>query len=442
MTQRSVSARTWLRALALLVSASGLLAACQADTARYPVEPAGDTTGTDTTDTTSGGTVQRATLTLDVLLSVEDSAVARALGLPADRRLAGVTVVLRRGASSTSSTAVTDSEGRVQVQDLLPGTYSISILRPLTILEIGRLDLADRDVTGIGGGLTLDVRPPGAEALLVASAGRRGSLVISEVARGAPRTPSGEFYQFANFLELYNNSDTTIYLDGKTVGKALTGWTEVPSFPCSNEEPYRLDSLGLWSAWFYRFPGDGDDHALRPGETVVLATDAIDHRTIDPEQPDLFGAQFEFRGTSDVDNPGARDMLSIGTRDGGTPVGHGLTFHEIYEVVFVADYVDTSSIPTAQPPSYNFPFARIPRDRILDVLTWELVDFTTTYPSCGPSVHERFDRQRGALLGVGDRRTMQRQVASVLPDGRRILLRTKTSARDFEARAMTPFAVP
>lgn len=435
--------RSWRSALAAAACTLACLGACRVDTARYPVEPPVDTSGTDTTDTTGGGgTVQRATLTLDVRLSESDSTVARALELPADRSVAGATIVLRRGTSMSTTTATTDSAGRVRLPDLLPGSYSVSLIRPLTPDEAVRLEPADRDVTALGGGLTLEVQAPSAAGVLVAHAGRRGSLVISEVARSAPRTPSGEFYLYGHFLEIYNNSDTTIFLDRKTVGKALPGWADYPSFPCANEEPYRMDSLGIWAAWFYRFPGDGDDHPLRPGEAVIVASDAIDHTTIDPQQPDLSGAQFEFRGTSDVNNPLAADMISIGTRDGGMPLGHGLRFNDLQGVVFLADPVDTAAIPRAQPPSYTFQFARIPAERILDVLTYQSADYVYDYPLCGPSVNPRFDRQRGAFLTGEDRRTMQRKVASILPDGRRILLRTKTSARDFEARATSPFAIP
>jgi len=335
---------------------------------------------------------------------------------------------------------VTDSLGVATFTDILPGSYSISSVRLLTSEEISRLPASEADVTALGGGVTASVQAPSTRQALVLDAGRRGSLVISELNPTHPLA-GGQFYNWANFLELYNNSDTTIYLDGKTVVKGLPGWYDYPTFPCANEAPYREDSLGIWSAWTYRFPGSGHDHPLPPGRTALLATDAIDHSSIDLILPDLSGADFEFSGSSDSDNPRVPDMLSIGTRDGGTPRQHGLTFHELQEVVAVAEFVDTATIPKQQPPSYTFQFARIPREKILDVLTTQ-TKYQVSYPACGPSVNPIFDRQRGVFLDDADTETIQRKVVGTLPSGRKLLLRTKTSARDFEVRPMTPGSIP
>ena len=422
-----------------LLALGGTLGACGGgESHSNPVSPPPDTTHHDTT-----GTVQKATLKVAVSLNAADSTVARALSLPADRRLVGVTVQIQRTGSSTVTSATTDSLGVATFTNVVPGAYQVSALRTLTSVESSHLAAADADVNALGSGASFSVQAPTTNGTLIVDAGRRGSLVISEEFPNYPRDLAGDFYDYAHYLELYNNSDTTIYLDGKTVVKGLPGWRDYSTYPCANEEQYRMDSLGIWTAWTYRFPGSGHDYPLPPGGVTLLAQDAIDHRPFDPNLPDLSGANFEFRGASDVDNPQVPDMISIGVRDGGMPRGHGLEFDQLEEVTAIAEPVDTAALPFTMMPSYTFGWKRIPRDKILDVLTWQVANYNYSAPLCGPSVNPIFDHQRGAFLNPGQEyRTIQRKVALVLPDGRKILLRTKTSSRDFQAAAMTPGYIP
>lgn len=436
-----------------LASALGLavwlsaLTGCRTDTTVIGV--ASDSTQSDTTpkDTTGngGGTVSRATLTISVPVNPLDQAIASRIGWSAG--VPGATVTISRvGSSAVPVSATTDPAGAVRFLDLLPGTYNLSVVRVLSPEEAALLDGANADVNAFGGGAQAAVAAPSKAVTLTASAGRRGSLVISELYGAIPRLPSGGYYLTATYIELYNNSDTTIYLDGKVIGR---GQAWVRAFPppksCVEWARWRTDPDGIWSRYLYQFPGSGQTYPLLPGRTVVVATDAIDHSEFLSGLPNLSRASFEFIGSSDVDNPTSANMLNIGLGDWNAGFGHGLYFDAIDLAVFVADSLDPASLVRDQLPVVSPDFQRVPTSKLLDVLTTNLVAAVeaTITPLCPEIVNTSIDRQYASLLdGENVNSSIQRRVLGSLPDGRTLLLRTRTSARDFESRLPSPRQVP
>jgi len=275
--------------------------------------------------------------------------------------------------------------------------------------------------------------------------------VISELSLPLARLASGEDYRYGQFIELYNNSDTTIYLDGKVVvrGQIFGVRDRVPRFPCDDMQEWQADPDGIWTKYIEAFPGSGRTYPLAPGRTVVVATDAVDHREFHPGLQDLSRAEFEFIGPADVDNPSAANMRTLGEVWGGGILTHGLDFGLTDVVTVVADPVDVGSLPQENLPGVASPeHWRIPRDKVLDVLSAaptpaQEANMTFLDPQCPRYTHENFDRQRAAVVDHSKLDGIQRRVFTTLPDGRKILLRTKTSARDFVARyPATPGLIP
>ena len=402
------------------------------------------------------GTVQRATLMITITVTGADSVLASAVGSPGGVLCDAEVTIERSGSTEGPQSGVTDANGRVSFENLLPGTYAVSLIRLLTPEEVAQFGSQDADVNAFGGGEYVTVEVPSTEAAVPALAGRRGSLVISEQFPAEPSLSEAggwPYYDYGLFLEFYNNTDTTIYLDGKVIASGVPGvglMIDHPDYPCTMTEKWRNDPEGIWCRYFEAFPGSGRDYPLAPGEVVVVATDGIDHRPFHPELYDLSHAGFEFIGSSDLDNPSVPNMINIGIREYAPAHGHGFEPNAGYGAVLVlAEPLDVSSLSVDYVPGFLSPeIHRIPAEKLLDVLsarlTPEAMAGTSLPPYCAQHVHANFDRQRAQLHELeGVIYTVQRRVLGVLPDGRVILQRTKTSSRDFHARTpATPGKVP
>ena len=164
--------------------------------------------------------------------------------------------------------------------------------------------------------------------------------------------PSLGGYYVGGYVVITNNSDSTIYLDSVLLGTATSQPFEIPGAPCADRIAFYSDPQGLWSAEIYRFPGTGRDYPIRPGEHKLIATDAIDHRTIIPDGYDLRGADFEFLSYADVDNPSVPNLTSVGLWE--NVLGHGPTGNLGSDVWYLALPTDVASLPRGCTPVYHF----------------------------------------------------------------------------------------
>jgi hypothetical protein len=365
-------------------------------------------------------------LSLTLLVDYQDETVGAALGWT-DGAVPGADVsVERTEAPVERRSGVTDAAGGVAFDSLLTGDYRVSVLRGLDAAERARLPADAQDVDALGGGTAIGLAAGGSSHRIGVVVGRRGSLVISEYWFPMDITPEASgVYPWAGYLELYNQADTTIYLDGKLIGNATVSDEDNPNFPCTRYEAWTNDPLGVWAQWVYQFPGTGRDYPLPPGRATIVATDAIDHRVVNPSAEDLSSAEFEFAGGPN--NPLAADLVNVGTRE--HYFGNGVIFWG-WGVPFVANRVDAGSLPRANIPDFSIPFVRIPAEAVLDVAIF--LSFYARHPICPTIVHPRFARLPGAVVPPGDWKpeSMQRRVFRQEGD-RKILLRTLSSDRDF-----------
>jgi hypothetical protein len=417
-----------LRTSGLLLALAAIVAACGNDGS--PLDP-GENGGGGPPD------AQRADLVVTARIDSADAAVAAALGFPAGA-IPGAEVTIRRAGTATELNATADAEGRASFERLLPGAYSISAVRVLTPQERSRLSGDLDGVNALGGGRGLDVAVPRTDGAISLTAGRPGSLVISEMWFGD--AVGGEYIGYRNgfYIELYNNSESVQYLDERTLARGVAFGHDAPNSPCSATERYRNDPQGVWVWWSYRFPGTGSEYPVQPGRTVLIASEAIDHRPLAPGQFDLSRANFEFGGPSAADNPHVPNMISIGPRTWSGIAG--FNWHGLNGVVVLAEHVDVETLPVETTPAGNIA-ARIPADRILDVHSfWSL--YQSVNPLCPRQVHERFDRQGARVLPENSMHATKRRPLLTMPDGRVVLQRTITSARDFIAAPPSPGMVP
>ncbi len=403
------------------------------------------------------------TLALTILPDGEDAAAAAALGWSAG--IPGAEVIIApsvrprpMGAGDTATgppfdTLTTDSTGRVSVPDLPPGWYYVEAHRWLTPAEQAKL-APGSDLIGFMTQKTVERSP----ATLSVPGSHRRSIVISEVSN-IPQWLGGnslDSWTLGGYLELTNNSDTTVYLDGLVIGLMGADCEWGPGL-CAALATWDDDPDGVWVDYMDTLPGTGHDYPLAPGGVALIATVAIDHRPLSPVWGlDLSHANFECRGIADADNPAVPDCVAIPIRTNGTWAGdHGMIFSEnLASAVVVALPVDTASVPIAHKywNSEKGWVLRIPRDHVLDVLWAYWVDLVTVYHYlCPIVVNSAFDRQPAPLWsnylpdgtwhGVGAY-SIQRKVAYTRSDGRKLLQHTRSTEADFSRALRTPFTVP
>ncbi len=344
------------------------------------------------------GDVPKPGLSMTLMLDSASLGLAEALGWT-DGRVPGAEVILQRGAVITQrDTLRTDEAGSAGIENLVPGEYKAWASRVLTPAELAQAETAGWDVRVLGGSGKFPITGAPQQAILELSPDRPGSLVISEWYFTAIVPPAQtSLYYFPGYVEIYNNSDSTIFLDGKIFGAGWSISKDLTGRPCSDDR-LRNDPLGIFARFMHAFPGSGTEHPLAPGAAVVVATDGIDHTALVEGTIDLSGADFEFFGNADVDNPAVPNMIDVGLEP--WLLGHGLFFLPLgggAEVPFIAEPVDIAGLPVLfDPSSVATPraFVRYPADKILDVATFRdrLNTEALGLVECLRMVNVRFDR--------------------------------------------------
>lgn len=442
----AVSTTLLIRQSRTLALAVLLPVAFACDGGTQTVDPAAP----DTTDNGGGGGELRTDLTVVVTVQGEAAEAAAALGSPAGRLSGAQVVVQGRSTGGERDTAISDASGVASFDRLLSDAYDISLSRLLSSEEAEQVAAADESLDGIrafGGGGILGVSGDSITAEIEAVAGRRGSLVFSEVYNGVKRT-STDVYHHAPYFELYNNADTTIYLDQKVIGLGTFPIWETSDPTCADMQQWLNDPAGIWSELHMQFPGNGQDYPLAAGETVIVAKDAVDHSEFYPELPDLSRAAFESIGHSDVDNPASANMIDVGTRTSSGALGHG--WFIMWGVLYIADALDPDALVQEEysTATREVTHRRIPAEKVLDVAN---IVFTpeglagfggSGMDLCPEAVHPSFDRQSARLHDEDASVSIQRRVIATFPDGRPLLQRTMTSAVDYFRDTPSPTSVP
>lgn len=133
-------------------------------------------------------------------------------------------------------------------------------------------------------------------------------MLISEIFFTGTLTSEGKQYAADQYIRITNNGTKTVYADSLAIVESL--------FNSANKFDYSPDVMADAIAVdaIYMIPGSGSDHPLAPGQSMVLALNAIDHREANPQSMDLSKVDFEFYDESsnprvlDVDNPAVPNL--------------------------------------------------------------------------------------------------------------------------------------
>lgn len=117
--------------------------------------------------------------------------------------------------------------------------------------------------------------------------------VIKEIYSAGTKTSVGAAnYNKVQFVEIYNNSSETLYADGLAIGEtAITSGTSPNYYADDLNDSTYVQTL-------YSIPGNGTEHPVKPGESVLLAPYPFDHtKEFDPADNnllDLSGADWQW----------------------------------------------------------------------------------------------------------------------------------------------------
>ncbi|MDD5582533.1 MAG: DUF4876 domain-containing protein [Candidatus Marinimicrobia bacterium] len=196
-----------------------------------------------------------------------------------------------------NQTKYTNDSGWVFFDSLLNGYYiaSVGIDYPFN---------NDLDTTRVTGQREFYIYQdtPIKDTLTVRVSGNPG-LKINEIYYAGP--PNNIFYFYDQYIELYNASPDTVYLDGMIVCRMG---------PCT----IGADNV----TYIFQFPGEpitGREYPVEPGQFVVLAQDAVNHVIIQGGNTlvnsiDLTHADWEFvnpQDYADTDNPNVPNIVDI-----------------------------------------------------------------------------------------------------------------------------------
>ena len=267
-------------------------------------------------------------------------------------------------------------------------------------------------------------------------------FVIEEVFYTGTVYSSGKTYVGDQYLKIYNNTDHTLYADGLAIFES--------KFKSVSKYEYTPDIMSTHFATdaVYVVPGDGDDHPIEAGESILICDVGIDHRNINPNSFDLSGADFEWYDVSssasnqDIDSPTVENLdkwccytnsIWVLHKSGYCTYAIGrmqvdldtfvkeYVYDYTYQIVTTAGTFDMSGVNTW----------KIPNEWIIDAVTlsvsdvyqWNVIDASIDrgYAQCGD-----YDKDANRYF-----KSVRRKMLYVTSDGRRVLKDTNNSTDDF-----------
>ena len=196
----------------------------------------------------------------------------------------------------------TDVAGMVTVDALVPGIYDIitnwemSGKQYKTLLKDPAASVDDKARVILGVSLMNQRLFEARDMVIDLSAAVVKGLMVSKVYYAGTKDLMGRNYGADSYVEIFNNSDEVLFLDGKYLGLAES--VSPAAYP-AHENP---DSIYLRQ--ICRFPGNGSEYPVLPGGSIVVAAkSARNHQESADNSVDLSHADFEVKAIEGSGNP-------------------------------------------------------------------------------------------------------------------------------------------
>jgi hypothetical protein len=237
-----------------------------------------------------------------------------------------------------SEIQISDSSGMVTFLNIASSDYTVSAYKQV-----------DESIARLGSEKVFVVS--GQESSVTVSVHlNTAGLKINEIYYAGP--VNNEFYFYDQFVELYNGSEDTVYLDGTIIircggynlaGQDIDGDGDLDylHFDTSDGREHRCF---VYAFQLLGEPVIGKEYPLHPGEFAVVAIDAIDHRTSIPTSIDLSDADYEFYNPyffRDPNDPAVPDYVNIITGEYGRVETDDFSMRVAYDLILLASGEDS-----------------------------------------------------------------------------------------------------
>ncbi len=184
------------------------------------------------------------------------------------------------------------------------GTYNIRLEGDILITENG--NTKTYKLQGLKENVVISSASAGARVSLFLS-DPAANFIFKEIFFTGTNTPEGKLYNGDKYFIIYNNSLDTLYADGLLIAQS--------AFLTTAKREYTPDILkeAFTSQQIVKIPGTGKQYPVAPGDQIVIANNAINHKEYNINSTDLSTADFEIELLSaiNVDNPAVQNTISV-----------------------------------------------------------------------------------------------------------------------------------
>ena len=208
-------------------------------------------------------------------------------------------------------TAKTDAQGIAHFEDIIPDVYNASASWKVSADEYAQttgLTVENKGYT-ISGSLTAQTFDASTTApiAMTTTISQDQSILIGKVYYQGCKDDNNKNYIYANYLELYNNSEEAYDVAGLYI--ALLESTSPDS-----EYPLQYLTDSIVAKQVFRIPAD-KPFPVAPGGSVLLVNSAVDHTTKGASAaPNLLSADFEAKDKNNSryeNNPAVPELIQL-----------------------------------------------------------------------------------------------------------------------------------
>lgn len=322
------------------------------------------------------------------------------------------------------------------------GIYECSYEAEATYVNAGDEECAVVEGRLIGNAESVQVTAAGFKLVLpVYLSVDKDDFIFEEIFFTGTRRASGSSYIGDTYFKIYNNTDHVLYADGLAICESKFKSTQFYTYT----PDIRQDEMTVHA--IYVIPGNGTEHPVAPGESLVICDTGIDHRISNPNSFDLSDADFEWYDEStnpshtDIDSPTVPnlDKWYCYTLTVFVPHNRGFSSFalaripigkEAYLSDYYYDYEYTIYVPAGTFPMSGSAY-RLPNEWIVDGVNCS-VETDRQWNVLPPSIDAGWTHC-GAMDSDENRffKSIRRKMLYLTDDGIKVLKDTNNSTADF-----------